>query len=193
MTQTQSSFTIELRLLGVNVVTTPSNSWKIHDLQTLLKDSWRWCTIKSPCGSREASLRNRGIFHNLQMLQFLIEQCGSNSISYLMGILWCAFPDLRVYTLSCSPWLQMNVGCWCSWHGYLHGNNNWWGEQVLNGGHWSWKINPTLEKHCVTSSIPQPLPKKTKRKDDDKGIRDFNNALTYGQKEYWSWRLDFTP
>jgi hypothetical protein len=42
--------------------------WSPH-LQTLLEDSWRWCTIKSPCGSREASLRNRGIFHNLQMLQ----------------------------------------------------------------------------------------------------------------------------
>jgi hypothetical protein len=43
------------------------------------------------------------------------------------------------------------------------------------------KKNPTLEKHGVTSSIPQPLPTKTNRRDDDKGIRDFHNALTYGQ------------
>ncbi len=55
------------------------------------------------------------------------------------------------------------------------------------------KKNPTLEKHGVTSSIPRPPPKKTKRRDDDKGIRDFHNALTYGQKKYWSWWLDFTP
>ncbi len=53
--------------------------------------------------------------------------------------------------------------------------------------------NPTLENHCVTSFIPQPLTKKPNRRDDDKGIRDFHNALTYGQKKYWYWRLDFTP